>query len=106
MIIFVYIGISSTFVINENSYKKLAGELANHNEPIMDKAIINWETANVSLTNEKKSSINVAPTSSSKFNNFLLFLNGRHFISVELDNPTQNFGIGTIIFYFNPLSQK
>lgn len=98
--IFTYIGISSTIVINENSYRKLAWELVNHN-----KTIINWETANVSLRNEKETPMLVAPILSAKINNFLLFLNGRRVISVEF--PTTDDGaLGPIVLYFNPFTRQ
>jgi hypothetical protein len=98
--IFFYIGISSTVVINKNYYRKLAWELVNHN-----KTIINWETANVSLKNEKETPMHVAPTLSARINNFLLFLNGGRVISVEF-STTHDDLLGPMVLYFNPFTKQ
>jgi len=98
--IFIYIEIFSTIVINKNSYRKLAWELVNHN-----KTIINWETANVSLKNEKEMPIHVSAMLSAKINNFLLFLNGRRVIAVEF-STTDDGALGPIVLYFNPFTKQ
>ena len=98
--IFTYIGISSTIVINENSYRKAAWELVNHH-----KTIINWETAKVSLKYEKDTRMLVAPILSAKINNFLLFLNGGRVISVEFYTTNDEY-LGPVIFYFNPFTKQ
>jgi hypothetical protein len=97
--VFVYIGISST-IINENYYRNLAWKMSNH-----DKAIINWETANVSKINLKETYIYTPLLFSCKLNRFLLFLNGGSAVRVEF-RTTQDGYLGPIVTYFNPFTKQ
>mgnify|MGYP000612573192 CR=1 FL=1 len=96
---FIYIGISS-ILINENYYRELAWEVANH-----DKTIINWQTANVSLINVKENPIHTAPVLSAKINRSILILNGGHAVRIEFSTTNEGL-LGPIVLYFNPFTKQ